>query len=131
MRRELYLPATPASAPVARALVREVAANFGLDGRSTWELMLATSEAVANAIEHGEPCRNDKEGIGLTLEQSHDGLSVEVHDCGSFAPASAPLDPLSARGRGLPIIAAVVDRLELHPADGSTRVRFTKRLRAA
>jgi anti-sigma regulatory factor (Ser/Thr protein kinase) len=131
MKRELYLPATPASAPAARALVREAATKLGLDGRSTWELMLATTEAVANAIEHGEPCRNDEEGIALTLEPSDDGLSVEVHDCGSFAPAPATLDPLSARGRGIPIIAAVVDRLELHPADGGTRVRFTKRLRAA
>jgi anti-sigma regulatory factor (Ser/Thr protein kinase) len=131
MKQELYLPAMPASAPAARALVREAATKLGLDGRSTWELMLATTEAVANAIEHGEPCRNEEEGIGLTLEQSDDGLSVEVHDGGSFASAPAPLDPLSARGRGIPIIAAVVDRLELHPADGSTRVRFTKRLRAA
>jgi anti-sigma regulatory factor (Ser/Thr protein kinase) len=131
MRRELYLPAVPASAPAARALVREAAAMLGLDGRSTWELMLATTEAVANAIEHGEPCPSGEDCIGLTLEQFDAELSVEVHDCGSFNSAPAPLDHLSARGRGIPLMAAVVDRLELHPADGSTRVRFTKRRRAA
>jgi serine/threonine-protein kinase RsbW len=131
MKREFFLPALPESAPVARALVREEAAALGLDGRATWELMLATTEAVANAIEHGEPCRSVAEGIGLTLEQSEDGLSVEVHDGGSFAPPPVPLDQLSTRGRGIPIIAAVVDKLELDPTRGDTRVRFTKRLRAA
>jgi len=130
MKRELYLPAAPASAPAARAVVREAAAMLGLDARSTWELMVATTEAVANAIEHGRPC-HDGEGIGLTLEQCGDGLAVEVHDCGSFKSAPASLDPLSSRGRGIPLMAAVVDRLELHPAEGSTRLRFTKRRRAA
>jgi anti-sigma regulatory factor (Ser/Thr protein kinase) len=131
MRCEFSLPAVPSSAPAARGLVREAAARLGLDGGATWELMLATTEAVANAIEHGEPCRGPEGGIGLTLEQSGDGLSVEVHDGGSFAFAPAPLEQLSTRGRGIPIIAAVVDRLEVSPAAGNTRVRFTKRLQAA
>jgi anti-sigma regulatory factor (Ser/Thr protein kinase) len=130
MKQEYYLPAVPSSAPAARALVREAAGTLGLDGRATWELMLATTEAVANAIEHGEPCRSVEEGIGLTLESSGDGLSVEVHDGGSFTFAPAPLEQLSTGGRGIPIIAAVVDQLEVHPIDG-TRVRFTKRLQAA
>ena len=42
--------------PQARALVRDAACELRLDGPTTWELMLATTEAVANAIEHGEPC---------------------------------------------------------------------------
>jgi anti-sigma regulatory factor (Ser/Thr protein kinase) len=56
---------------------------------------------------------------------------VEVHDGGSFAFAPAPLEQMSTRGRGIPIIAAVVDRLEVRPTAGSTCVRFTKRLQAA
>ena len=66
MNRESWLPASPSSAPAARAIVRAAAAELKLDGSTTWELMLATTEAVANAVEHGEPC--DPGGIYLSLE---------------------------------------------------------------
>jgi anti-sigma regulatory factor (Ser/Thr protein kinase) len=34
---------------MARAIVREATAQLGLDKGTTWELMLATTEAFANA----------------------------------------------------------------------------------
>ena len=58
MKRESWLPAAPESAPLARAIVRDAAAEYGLDGETTWDLMLATSEAVANAVLHGASCGN-------------------------------------------------------------------------
>jgi anti-sigma regulatory factor (Ser/Thr protein kinase) len=61
MKRESWLPAAAASAPEARAIVRDAASELRLDGSTTWDLMLATTEAFANAVEHGEPC--DPRGI--------------------------------------------------------------------
>lgn len=127
---ESWLPSAPASATEARALVRDAASELRLDGSTTWELMLATTEAVANAVEHGQPC--DPKGIFLRLEALDGTFEVEVRDCGGRFPAqprSAILDKQG--GRGMPIIAAIMDRLVILRTTGITRVRFEKRLVAA
>jgi serine/threonine-protein kinase RsbW len=131
MKRESWLPAAPQSAPLARAIVREVADQHGLDGESTWDLMLATSEAVANAILHGSSCGDPARGVLLKVEVSEEAISIEVCDCGSFDAQLRPAAEDETHGRGIPIIAAVADHFELVPEPSQTRVRFGKRLRAA
>jgi anti-sigma regulatory factor (Ser/Thr protein kinase) len=126
MMRESWLPAEPESATRARALVREAATEQGLDDDGAWSLMLATSEAVANAILHGTPCSDGEKGILLRLLPWNDGLCVEVCDCGDFEAAPLPPGPEASHGRGLPIIAAVVDLFEVVPEGPLTRVRFAK-----
>jgi anti-sigma regulatory factor (Ser/Thr protein kinase) len=127
MMRESWLPARPESATRARALVREAAVEQGLDSDGAWSLMLATSEAVANAVLHGRPCWDGEKGILLRVLPWEDGLWVEVCDCGQFE--TAPRQPArdDPHGRGIPIIAAVVDHFELLPDGPLTRVRFGKR----
>jgi serine/threonine-protein kinase RsbW len=127
MRRESWLPAAPASAPRARAIVRAAASELRLDGSTTWDLMLATTEAVANAIEHGEPC--DARGIRLSLEARDGTIGVEVCDCGGCFPAEPrSRKPDQQGGRGMPIIASIMDTLEIRPGSNVTRIRFEKRL---
>jgi serine/threonine-protein kinase RsbW len=124
---ESWLPSAPASASEARALVRDAASELRLDGSTTWELMLATTEAIANAIEHGEPC--DPRGIFIRLEAFDGTFEVEVRDCGGCFPTqSRSAKPDHQGGRGIPIIAAIMDSLEILPSGGLTRVRFEKRL---
>ncbi len=132
MKRESWLPAAPESAPVARAIVRDVAAEYGLSGEATWDLMLATSEAVANAILHGTACSSDAgHGVLLVVEADETAISIEVCDCGSFDAELRPATQEDIGGRGIPIIAAVADHFELVPEPFRTRVRFGKRLSAA
>jgi anti-sigma regulatory factor (Ser/Thr protein kinase) len=127
---ESWLPSAPASATEARALVRDAADELRLDGSTTWELMLATTEAVANAVEHGRPCT--PRGIFIRVEALNGTFEVEVRDCGGCYPAEARSSkPDDQGGRGMPIIAAIMDRLEIVPSTGATRVRFEKRLAAA
>jgi anti-sigma regulatory factor (Ser/Thr protein kinase) len=130
VRIESWLPSAPASATEARALVRDAASELRLDGSTTWALMLATTEAIVNAIEHGEPC--DPRGIFLRLEALDGTFEVEVRDCGGcFAAESRSTKPDQQGGRGMLIIAAITDRLEILRSTGLTRVRFEKRLAAA
>jgi anti-sigma regulatory factor (Ser/Thr protein kinase) len=129
-KREWWLPAVPQSARSARAIVREAAAERGLDDEAGWALMLATSEAVANAVKHGEPCGEGAE-IRLRVMACADGLCVEVSDCGSFDGRARPMPELATSGRGLPIISTVTDLFELVPDPCRTRVRFGKRGHAA
>ena len=126
MMRESWLPAAPESATRARALVRDAAVEQGIGDAGAWSLMLATSEAVSNAILHGTPCSDGERGILLRLMPWNDGLCVEVCDCGMFDAAPLPPGPEGLHGRGLPIIAAVVDLFEVVPNGPLTRVRFAK-----
>jgi serine/threonine-protein kinase RsbW len=116
----------PESAARARALVREVADERRIDGRTTWDLMLATTEAVANAVEHGSPC--DPRGIRLSVMAEDDSVHVEVGDCGCFSRVSRTAKRPSEGGRGMPLIQAVTDHFEVVPEGGMTRVRFLKRV---
>jgi anti-sigma regulatory factor (Ser/Thr protein kinase) len=110
--------------------VREAASELRLDDPTTWQLMLATTEAVANAIEHGQACH--PRGILLRVEELDGSIGVEVCDCGGCFPASAGSPkPAHQGGRGMGIIASITDRLEVRPVRGMTRVRFEKRLAAA
>ena len=130
MKRESWLPAAPESAPIARAIVREAAVEHGLDRDSSWDLMLATTEAIANAIVHGAACDNGGKGILLRVLPGEDCLYVEVCDCGEFHSELPPVPMEATHGRGIPIITAVVDHFELVPDPCRTRVRFGKRLAA-
>jgi anti-sigma regulatory factor (Ser/Thr protein kinase) len=126
MMRESWLPAEPESATRARALVRKAALERGLGDDGAWSLMLATSEAVSNAVLHGTPCSRGERGILVRMLPWNDGLCVEVCDCGRFDSAPLPPGPEASHGRGLPIIAAVVDHFEVVPDGPLTRVRFAK-----
>jgi serine/threonine-protein kinase RsbW len=105
-------------------MVRDAAADVGLNGNRAWDLMLATSEAFANAIQHGSAWAN--ECILLATEPCPGGLRVEVTDCGSFDRSLEPTPIDAVSGRGIPIIAAVVDHLEVQNGSGRTLVRFEK-----
>ena len=127
--RQAWLPATPEGAPIARAIVREAAQELGLDSDTTWQLTLATTEAFANAVEHGSPC--DPRGIELCMHVDDSRLEVELVDCGGcFPDVPRTRKPEGHGGRGLPLITAVVDHFEVLPERGTTRVRFQKRLAA-
>ena len=128
--RQAWLPATPEGVPRARAIARGAAAELGLDDATTWELTLAVTEAVANAVEHGAP--RDPRGIELRVKLDGARLWVEVVDCGGcFPDVPRTSKPHGHGGRGLPIITALVDHLEVVPDHGTTRVRFEKQLAPA
>jgi len=109
---------------MARAIVREATEALGLDRSTEWELTLATTEAFANAVEHGAPC--DPRGIRLGIEIEDGRLHVEIADCGCFR-SDRTSKPEGHGGRGMPIIAAIMDDLQVVPDRGTTRVRFENR----
>jgi serine/threonine-protein kinase RsbW len=118
---ELWLPADPRSAGTARRAIREMAERADLTPEEVYDVTLAGSEAVANAIEHGSPCK--KRGVRLRVRVEDGSLIVEVSDCGTF-PATSEGSP--DRGRGLPIIGALADVVELNPGPEMTVLRLAK-----
>ena len=123
-KREIWLPASSASARAARSIVREAAAEVGLDAERTWDLTLAATEAFANAVEHGEAWPNGC--IQFVTEPCPRGLLIEVCDLGTFESTLEPASLEATSGRGMRIIATLVDRLEVDKEEGRTVVRFEK-----
>lgn len=126
VEREMWLRADPSSASVARAFAVEAAHELGCGRAETEAIRLGITEAVANAVEHGAPCDNGLISVAAYLEAGC--LTAEVRDCGDFKAARQPASGLEERGRGLPLMFAVMDHVEIDTVPGRTVVRLAKRL---
>lgn len=125
----LRLEATPTSVRAARDAAEEAALAYGLRGQDSYDFKLAASEAVANAIEHGAPCRDGC--IGMRVHEDRPGfLTLCVSDCGSFIPPRVDPAELPERGRGIAVIGVLMDEVELMPGIDGTVMRMRKRLAA-
>jgi anti-sigma regulatory factor (Ser/Thr protein kinase) len=113
----------------ARSFADAAAERFGLDARERHDFKLATSEAVANAIEHGRVCSDGT--IHVWVSERPRRLTLGVRDAGRFAPAPITADPLRDRGRGLALMSGLVDVLALSRVDGHTQVELSKHRRLA
>lgn len=123
---ELRLRADPSQLREARRHVEDVAAAFGLDDDERYDVVLAVNEAVTNAIRHGLP---DADGH-ISLRASSDGrrLTFEVRDHGTFTAPKVDPATESERGRGLAMMACLMDEVQLRLEEGSTTVFLSKRL---
>jgi serine/threonine-protein kinase RsbW len=122
---ELRLRADPAELQAARRLAEQAADDYGLDEDARFRLTLAANEAVANAIEHGSP---SAEGTVLVrVCGDREGVRFEVRDGGTFSAAVPANDGLAQRGRGIPLMAALADEVDLKPGADGTLVRLLVR----
>jgi anti-sigma regulatory factor (Ser/Thr protein kinase) len=119
----------PAASELSRAreFADAAAARFGLDDRERHDFKLATSEAVANAIEHGRACSDGT--IHLWITERPRRLTLGVRDAGRFVPKAAEPDPLCDRGRGFTMMSGLVDAVALSRVDGHTHVELSKHRR--
>ncbi len=111
----------------ARAFADAAAVRFGMNDRERYEFTLATSEAVANAIEHGRACSDGT--IHLWVTERPRRLTLGVRDAGRFVPKAAEPDPLCDRGRGFTMMSGLVDAVALSRVDGHTHVELSKHRR--
>jgi serine/threonine-protein kinase RsbW len=110
----------------ARDFAERAAAEFGLDGAACYDVKLAMSEAVTNAIQHGSSSPSDPIKIGIAAEGG--ALVFEVRDTGRFRPRVRRRGgELSESGRGLEFMRVLMDEVDLRPGDGGTLMRFAKR----
>jgi anti-sigma regulatory factor (Ser/Thr protein kinase) len=124
--REIWLRADPSSAAVARAFAGEAAQDVGCDRAATEAIRLGITEAVANAVEHGAPCANGLISVSTYLEAGC--LTTEIRDCGDFKTVRQPASSLEERGRGLQLMFAMMDHVEIDTVPGRTVVRLAKRV---
>jgi anti-sigma regulatory factor (Ser/Thr protein kinase) len=119
----------PAASELSRArdFADAAALRFGLTDGERYDFTLATSEAVANAIEHGRACSDGT--IHLWVTERPRRLTLGVRDAGRFVPKAAEPDPLCDRGRGFTMMSGLVDAVALSRVDGHTHVELSKHRR--
>ncbi len=124
------IPSRPSAVRGARVAVRRWLLDAGVERRDAEAIVLAASEAVANSVEHAYAGRPPAQRPGVELEMARDGedaLSVVVRDHGRWRP---PGGEDSGRGRGLMIMRALMESVEIEPGEEGTTVRMRRRLRA-
>jgi anti-sigma regulatory factor (Ser/Thr protein kinase) len=120
----LRLRSDPTELPRARRFADAAAKRFGLSRREREDFRLAASEAVANAIEHGYPCGDGT--IHVWTTERSGTLTLGVRDGGEFVFKPPVADRMAERGRGLALIADLVDAVALSRVNGHTQLELTK-----
>ena len=124
--RDLSIDADVRRVREAREWAASAARDFGFQHDDCYQVKLAVSEVVANAIQHGSSGPEDP--IRITIRAAEGALVFEVLDTGVFVGADEAAGEMSERGRGLELVAVMMDEVELTPSEDGTRLRFTKRL---
>jgi anti-sigma regulatory factor (Ser/Thr protein kinase) len=110
----------------ARDFAVRAAAEFGFGAEALFDVKLAVSEAVTNAIQHGSRSPDDPVRIVATEESG--ALVFEVLDTGTFVPRVVRCGELPESGRGLEFMRVLMDEVDLRPGRRGTLLRMAKRL---
>jgi serine/threonine-protein kinase RsbW len=127
----LHLPRDVTSVPVSRQVLDGCLGTLGVTPDTRADIALALSEACANVVQHAGPGEECQVQVGVGNGQ----CVIEVVNTGSGADDARitlngePVPPTAEHGRGLKIINAVVDNLQLtgNERNGVT-VHFEKKL---
>lgn len=112
-------------------LVQGVANDLALPEEEEVDLMIAVMEAVNNAILHGNQ-EDETKKIRMKIEAESSAITVWVQDEGHGFVLNAVPDPLApanvmnASGRGILMMQAFMDDVEILPTDTGTVVKLTK-----
>jgi serine phosphatase RsbU (regulator of sigma subunit)/anti-sigma regulatory factor (Ser/Thr protein kinase) len=91
----------------------------GIDEPTADAVVLATNEAVANAMEHG---RHGTHHVGVNAWTTSSSVTVEVRDRGTWRDEASGVD----RGHGLRLMRACMDTISIEPSPDGTTVRMQR-----
>jgi anti-sigma regulatory factor (Ser/Thr protein kinase) len=118
----IRLPAEPVQLSVIRSMLRTWLSELGVSESVTYDILVASGEACANAIEHAYGLRPGE--IQVDVSRSDHRLTVSVKDQGSWRDARG-----ENRGRGLPIMNKLASAVDVLRTNEGTDVRLTWDLR--
>ncbi|MBF6225976.1 ATP-binding protein [Nocardia abscessus] len=123
---ELDFPAEAVQLATVRHALQEWLTDSGMAAAPAYDVLLAVGEACTNAVEHGH--RGDGGVVRLRASISGDELRVTIADSGRWKPPDPQAD--SMRGRGMPLIRALIPKVSVSTGDSGTvvdlRTRFTE-----
>jgi anti-sigma regulatory factor (Ser/Thr protein kinase) len=96
--------------------------SHGLADSQRASVVLASHEAVANAIEHSA----SPTPVLIKAEANDEAIVVEIIDKGNWRPAR--VEPDDERGRGLAMIKALVSHVHISSLGGGTTIRLIQHI---
>ncbi|MGE0216347.1 SpoIIE family protein phosphatase [Mycolicibacterium sp.] len=120
---ELEMAADVGELAASRSVLRRWLTTAGVNAEQTLDVLIATGEALANAIEHGH--RHLTGGL-VTLRATvlADRLHVTVTDTGSWKPPVAA----AHRGRGIALMRGLMHDVTIEPDAAGTTVHMHARI---
>jgi anti-sigma regulatory factor (Ser/Thr protein kinase) len=112
---------SPDSLAPVRYLLRRWLMNRGASEQQTYDVIVATQEACANAVEHAYgPGRAEFE---VDLRWDDGRVTIKVTDHGLWRPPRG-----ENRGRGLPLMHSLMDEVDVRHTDEGTSVTLIRTL---
>lgn len=118
---EMRLEASPGVLAGLRRTLGRWLASHGVGNEDAFGITLAASEAAGNAIEHAYGAREATFTVACARDDV--GVQIVVSDTGRWREARP-----YGRGRGLGIMRALVDSVEVERGEQGTTVTLSKRL---
>lgn len=125
----LTLPSEPRSVEEVMPFVNTLAQRFNLCPEVHGNILVSLTEAVNNAIRHGNGCDCSKQ-VSISLRRLNDALSIKVSDEGpGFNPGDVP-DPTCPErieecgGRGLLLMRKLSDECRFSRGGSTVEMRF-------
>ena len=130
MHRTLVVDGTPEPVRGLRGMLASFLRDRNIDETVERAVVLAFSEALDNAVEHGLGLQNGT--VCVKMRYSPQFILVSLSDSGSDrAPLGIPRipSPLEERGRGFALMNKLMDyvKVKSYP-DGGTKVSMLRRL---
>jgi hypothetical protein len=121
---EMNFPAEAGELAGTRNALRGWLTRANVDAEQVQDVLIATGEAVANAIEHGH---RDNRGGTVTLRATAlaDRVHVTVVDTGVWKTPRPDVD--ITRGRGVTLMRALMQDVSIHPDPTGTTVHMFTR----
>ncbi len=121
-RLALEMPSEPSALSSLRALMRRWLAQADAAQVDVHAIVMACSEACTNAIEHAGAGPDETISFLAILEDGE--VDITVRDHGHWRDQRPPSD----QGRGLDLIGALMDEVQLETTPDGTTVRLRRRL---
>ena len=123
----------PKAVVKAGRLTEKVGRKCAVDTGLMQDICIAVTEAVNNAVEHGNNLESDK-FVTLRFDCSDKALKITVKDQGNGFDVGSVADPLTPEnltkpnGRGLLIVESLMDEVKIVPSVSGTVIVMVKNL---
>jgi anti-sigma regulatory factor (Ser/Thr protein kinase) len=122
-RMELAVLGDEPSLRAFRGMLRRWLAAAGAAPEEVQDVTMAANEAIQNAIEHAHALT--RRAVEVLLDRTNGAIELTVRDHGEWRPPRE-----SERGRGLPLMRALMDSVEVEPGPQGTTVTLRRSLGA-
>lgn len=125
----LKLPSDPRNIEVVESFVQKIAEKYRLSPDQYGNLRLSLTEAVNNAIIHGN-CEDKTKTVSIEFRKKKDAIAIRVSDegCGfdyrSVPDPTLPENLCKCGGRGVFLMRNCSDRIRFHDNGSTVEMQF-------